>query len=140
MSVTYADVEDLAKTWLATTTVAPLLVRLDGGHNIFLAMPVGAPLPAITLARVGGGPRARKDLPEDRARLSFQCWGTSRASAGVLARTLVAELDTLARTGGWTSGPATLGVDEIVTVLWLPEPDADIARYIVDALVTTIST
>lgn len=138
--VAYADTENVVKAWLATTDVAPLVARADGGLSIFLAMPRTPVMPSVVLTRVGGGPVYRKDIAEDRARISFTCWGTSRASAGVVCRNLVAACDALARTGGWESGPTLLGAAEVINVMWLPDPDSDTPRYIVDALVTTITS
>lgn len=135
--VRYADVENLAKTWSLTTDVAPLVAR-PGGFNIYLAMPALSPLPAVVISRVGGGPARRKDLPEEVSRISFSCWAASRAQAGEISRVLVGELETLARTGGWESAGTILAAGEVVSVIWLPDPDSDTPRYIVDALVTTV--
>ena len=139
MSV-FADTENIVKAWLATTEVAPLVERASGGTSIFLAMPKTPAYPSIVLTRVGGGPQPGKDLPTDRARISFNCWGTSRASAGVVSRALVSACDSLARNGGWESGPTLLAAAEVINVIWLPDPDSDTPRYIVDALVTTVTS
>lgn len=138
--VSFTDTETLVKTWLSTTDVKPLVTRADNGVSIYMAMPPAAPIPAVILTRVGGGPRSRKELPEDYARLSFSCWGRSRAEAGTIARTLVAELESLARTGGFDSGDSRLAAAEVLRVFWLPDPDSDTARYIVDAMVLTLRT
>lgn len=136
----YADVENVIKLWLMTTQVTGLLTRSDGGVSIFLTMPKSTVIPSVIVRRVGGGPQNRKELPLDRARVSLSCWGTSRASAGVLSRMIVAECDELNRTGGWIDGDtaATLGSLEPVGVLWLPDPVSDTPRYIVDAIATTM--
>lgn len=136
--VHYADVENLVKTWALTTDVAPLVAR-PGGYNIYLAMPAASPMPSVVLSRVGGGPRARKDLPEEVSRISFSCWANTRAEAGVISRTLCAELETLARTGGYINAGTVLAAGDVVSMIWLPDPDSDKPRYIVDALVTTVS-
>jgi hypothetical protein len=136
----YADVENLVKQWLATTSVAPLVTRtVDSGLSIFLAMPPSAPLPAVVLYRVAGAPSPGKDLPEEATRLSFDCWGRSRAEAGAIARALMAELETLARVGGYDSGDARLAAAEVINVVWLPDPESDTPRYVVDATVTTVT-
>jgi hypothetical protein len=135
--VRYADVETLMKEWTATTGVAPLVAR-TGGFNIYLAMPASSPMPAVVIDRVGGGPSPRSDLPQEVSRISFACWGNSRAQAGEIARMLVGELETLARTGGWIQDDVLLAAGEVLSVIWLPDPDSDKPRYIVDALVTTV--
>lgn len=136
--VRFADVENLVKTWLLTTTVAPL-VTVGTRVDIYFAMPTAAPIPSIVLSRAGGAPRRRSDLPEEVTRISFDCWGTSRAQAGTICRALMAELDSLARIGPFITAGTLLAVGEVASVVWLPDPDSDRPRYIVDALVTTVS-
>ena len=134
----YADVEGLVKAWLSTTDVAPLVTRPDGGQSIYMAMPAAAPIPAVVLTRVGGGPRPRSTVPEDAARMQFNCWGKTRAQAGEISRTLMSALESLAPNGGFVSGDARLAAAEVLSVLWLPDPESDTARYIVDARITTV--
>lgn len=137
----YADVESAVVAWLATTPVAPLVTRAgDGGLNIYRAMPTSAPLPAVVVNRVGGGPRARSDVPEDVARLSFDCWGSSRADAIAVATALVAACENLAETGTYVTGDGTarLVAAEVVLWLWSPDPNSDTPRYVVDALFSTL--
>jgi hypothetical protein len=138
--VIYADAEALVKAWLLTTDVAPLLTRDDGGVSIFMAMPASAPLPALVLTRAGGSPRPGKDLPEEEARMRFHCWGRSRAQAITIARTLVGECESLARTGGFDDGGARLAAMAVVSLFWLPDRESDTARYVVDARALTIAT
>lgn len=129
----YADVEDLAKDWLLSTGVADLVTH--GGYaHIYLAMPKGAPNPAITLSRVGGGPSPGSDVPVDIARISFNCWGKNRNQSKESAKMLVSEADSLALTGGYTSIAigGRLEVAEVASWLWLPDPVGDTPRYVVD--------
>lgn len=136
----YADIEPLIKAWLTQSTVAALVTRPDGKISIYNAMPAASPVPSVVARRVGGGPRARKDLPEERTRISFDTWGTSRAQASAIAGALLSELEDLGRVGGWTSGATMLRVAEILTHFWMPDPDTDTPRYIIDALVVTTTT
>ena len=135
---TFADAETLVQQWLLTTTLAGLTLRPDGGSSIFKAMPPGAPLPSIVLSRVGGGPAERVDMPQDVARMSFDCWGASRADAINLATALAWHLETLAPNGGYTDGTARLAVAETIAIVWLADKASDTPRYVVDALVTVI--
>lgn len=137
--VVYANVETLTRSWLAGTSVGTLVQRSGGGTNVFLAMPTSSPLPAVVVSRVGGGPTS-SELPEDVSRLSFQCWGTSRPQVSDIAYALMGELDSLSRLGGYTSGNATLAAAEVLSLLWLPDPESDTARYVVDALMTSVAT
>lgn len=138
--VNFTEPEGLVKAWLATTSVAGHVTRTtDGGTSIFLAMPSSAPLPAVVVTRVGGGPRVTKELPEDNARISFDCWGKTRTQVSGIAYAVMAELESLSRAGGYTVGNAHLAAAEVLVCLWQPDPESDTARYVVDALVTVIT-
>lgn len=136
--VAYADVETLTKLWLLTTSVAPLVTRPDGGVSIYLAMPAASPVPSVILSRVGGGPRARKDIPEDVARISFDCWGNTRVQSMAVAEAVLGECESLARTGSYTVGDSHLLAAEVTGWVWVPDPNSDIPRYVVDALFTAV--
>lgn len=139
--VHYGDEDGAMKLWLLTTPVATLVTRAGGGVSIYLAMPKGAPIPAVIINRIGGGPRARKDIPESVVRYSYTCWGTTRDEAGNVCRALVDALENLARTRVDVNalGVQLYGADVIGT-RWLPDPESQTPRFIVDALVTTVST
>jgi hypothetical protein len=135
----YADTETIVKTWLLTTNLTLLLERPDGGISIYNAMPPKSPVPALIAWQVAGGPRPRKDLPEQQVRMQFDCWGKTRSQAGDIGRTLIAELEDLAQTGGRIVNGTYLGAAATQNMRWLPEPDSDTPRYIVDALITTVT-
>lgn len=134
--ILYGPVEQAVKSWLTSTDVAPLVQRSAGVYSIYLAMPAAAPVPSVIVSLIGGGPRARADLPESRYRLSFDCWGTSRDEASLIARTLLAALGDLS---GVTVDGVTLGGADVINMVWLPDPDSDTPRYIVDALIATVT-
>lgn len=138
-AVVYGDAEAIVKAWLLTTSVAALVTRPDAGKSIYLAMPLSAPLPCVVLTRMGGGPRYGKDMPEDAARMSFSCWGRSRTQAGDIARAVVSECESLSHTGGFTLGTSWMPAADVSRLFWLPDPESDTARYIVDAMVTVVS-
>jgi hypothetical protein len=137
--IAYADTEAVVKAWLTTTLVAPLLLRPDGRYSIYNAMPAKSPVPALIAWQVTGGPAPRKDLPEQQVRMQFDCWGLSRLQAGEIARTLIGELEDCARTGGAIVSGVYLGSAVTQSMRWLPDPDSDTPRYIVDALITTVT-
>lgn len=135
----FGDVETAVKRWLSGGEVAALVQR-NALPMIFLAMPKGSPVPSVILSLIGGGP-IRADLPETLYRMSFDCWGTTRDEAGAIARTVVAELESLSLTGGYVE-PTTgvyLGAAQVIMHRWQPDPDSDTPRYIVDALITTVT-
>lgn len=140
MSVVYGPVDQAVRQWLLSTPVAPLVQRGDGGYSLYLSMPSAAPVPALTVRLVGGGPRDGKDLPEGRYRLSFDCWGTTRDQAGQVALTLISQLLALGCDyDGPTLAGTTLGAASVLGFRWLPDPESDEARYVVDALITTVT-
>lgn len=135
----YADTETVIKTYLLASTVAPLVKRADGGYSIYNAMPSAAPVPAVISFQISGGPVQRKDLPEQQTLIQFDCWGKTRVQAGDIARAVIAELEWCGRTGGAVIGGVYLGTSTVQNMRWLPEPDSDTPRYIVDALITTVT-
>jgi hypothetical protein len=135
----YADTETVIKTFLLGSGVAPLLRRSDGGYSIYNAMPPAAPIPAVIAFQISGGPAARKDLPEQQTLIQFDCWGKTRQQAGDIARLLMSELEWCARSGGRIIGGVYLGTCAVQNMRWLPEPDSDTPRYVVDALITTVT-
>jgi hypothetical protein len=136
--IQFADTEQVLKAWLPTTTVGPLIRRTDGGYSVFMAMPAASPLPAVIITQIAGGPDAAKDLPQQTVRVQFDCWGKSRQQAGDIARALMAELEWVPRNGGAIVQGAYLGACAVQMMRWLPDPDSDTPRYIVDALITTV--
>lgn len=139
MMHTFANTETTVKLWLIGTSVAALVTRPDGGISIYNAMPTAAPIPAVVLQQVSGGPSALKDLPEQQVRIQFDCWGTTRTEASNIAQTLSSELDQLARTVGPVINGVYLGATSVPQTRWLPDPDSDTPRYIVDALIVTVA-
>ena len=137
MSLAYGftDVGDMAKLWLTACPVAALVTDVNGVH-IYNAMPLGSPARVITVARVGGGPPARSDIPYDQSRLSFQCWSDTRSSAHQIAQSLMTSIVNLSEVGGFPApgGLGRLHAGEVINLRWLPDPDADIPRFIVDAI------
>lgn len=134
----YLDIEGLVKAWLATTPVAALVARPGGGHHIYQAMPVGAPLPSVIVQRVGGGPARRSDVPADVARITCHCWAATRPDAVAIAQAVTAAIQNLAETGGFTSGSSRLVAGEVVSWVWIPDPQSDTPRYVVDGLITAV--
>lgn len=138
--ITYGSVEPAVKTWLATTSVAALVTRSPGVLSIYLSMPPAAPIPAVLITLVGGGPLGNADLPQTSYRVQFDCLGLTRDQASQLAQALIAELEWLGRGGpGVVVGGVYLGSAGVVSTQWSPDPDSDRPRYIVDAAITTVT-
>lgn len=135
----YGDVPTAVKLWLTGSSVAPM-VTVAGRVDIYLAMPKAAPNPAIILTLVAGRPVFGKDVPEVSTRLSISCWGPSRYLSDQIARQIVGELEGLARSSEPVlSGGVYLLAADVLNIRWLPDPDSDTPRTIVDALITTVT-
>jgi hypothetical protein len=135
----YADIEGTLKLWATATASIASQVTAGSRTNIYLAMPAASPLPALIIQRVGGGLVGTGDLPGDMARISFDCWGTSRPQALALSQALVTALDDLGPAGGWSLPGIRLETAEIALWLWQADTTTDAARYIVDARIWSVS-
>lgn len=133
--MSYRDAETLVQQWLIDTPAVADLVRRasDGLPSIYKAMPRAAPLPSIELYRVGGAPPPGSDTPVDLARLAFECWAGDRAAAVAIGQAVVDAVDGLGGSGGWQGPAGRLHAAEVLAVRWLPDPDSDTPRYVVDA-------
>ncbi|MET1006567.1 MAG: hypothetical protein ABWX96_13535 [Propionibacteriaceae bacterium] len=127
--IIYGPVDATVKKWLATRllTVA-----------VYMAMPKAPPPQVVLVSLVSGGPAARADLPLTRYRLSFDCIAKTRDDASALSRRVMTELVELGDGGGQVVDGVYLGGADILLYRWQPDPDSDLPRYIVDALITTV--
>ncbi|MET0415341.1 MAG: hypothetical protein ABW022_04910 [Actinoplanes sp.] len=137
--VTYSDTVRVVQAWLATTSVAPLVQLPSGPPAIYIAMPLSNPDKAVTLRLIAGRPDSRKDLPQQTDRVQFDCWAMTHDDASAIKLALVSELESLARLGGFVAGLTYIGSAVVVSQRWLPDKDSDRPRYIVDALITTVT-
>ncbi len=134
--IRYGPVDEAVKEWIKTGGTE---TNIQAAGNVFLAMPKSSPRPALLITMVGGGPVRRADLPLSQYRLSFDCIAVSRSGASAIARALAADLDLLGRNGpGFVAAGVYLGGADLVGIRWQPDPDSDVPRYIVDALITTV--
>lgn len=124
----FVDSEDVVKEWLLTTSVAPLVT-----NKIYLAMPKGAPLPSVTLSRVGGTSIPGSDIPLDAARISFHVWAANRPQAKSIKLALLNEIESLGYQPEYVGSQGRIKYGELLSDIWFPDPDDDIPRYIVDA-------
>lgn len=128
----FVDAEDVVKDWLLTTSVAPL-VTVGASAKIFLAMPKGAPLPAVLLSRVGGTSMQGSDTPIDAARISFSVWAANRPQAKTIKLALLGEIESIGYQPEYVGSVGRIKAAELLTDLWLPDPETDTPRYVVDA-------
>jgi hypothetical protein len=136
--ISYGPVDEAVKQWLTTAT-ATNNTRVKAGSNIYLAMPKANPRPVLLIRLVGGAPGRRADLPLSKYRIQFDCIAASRTAAADLMLALIGDLEALARDGnGFVAAGMYLGAAEVLLMRWQPDPDSDVPRYIVDALITTV--
>ncbi len=136
----YGPVDQAVKLWLLSSPVAPLTQQPSGLYAIHMAMPKSSPLPAVIINLVSGGPLNRADLPATRYRIAFDCWAKTRDGASMIARTIIDQLEQISvgNTGALAAG-VWLGAADSISMRWLPDPESDTPRYIVDALITTVA-
>lgn len=113
---TYVDVEGAIREW-ARATVASVSGRVFFG-------PAKAALPQIVLQRLGG--------PDGEAFVQFDVWATDKAEADETAADLATAIDALER---YVSGDGTVLLHgaAVESIRWLPDPESDRPRSIVDA-------
>lgn len=105
------DSEDDARTW-ARSAIPSV------GGRVFFGFPAGTPtLPLITVSRISGP--SDSSVPLDYPRLTWSVWGKTKKEAADVWRELVDAL-------------RVHGAFDIFSV-WLPDDEAKLARYVVDA-------
>jgi hypothetical protein len=125
----FADVEGAVRAW---ARARPLIVAQVGTRSFF-GFPDGGELPLLTLKRAGGAPAG--DVPLDFPRISFECWGRTKAEAAAVASAVKAEAESM--TAGTQMAPGVLGYGASVELdLWAPDKTSGRARYVVDVVFT----
>lgn len=85
-------------------------------------------MPQVVIQRVGG--------TDEQARIQFDCWADYKAPAASLAADLASALTGLSSYDH--DGVRLHGADWQAT-RWLPDPESDTPRYVVDAVIFTTS-
>lgn len=136
----FVDAEKLVREWLlATNSVASLVPKASGGAHIYQAPPRTALDKLIVAHRIGGGPEIGSTVPADVVRMSFDCWASNRADAVDIGKALLAAVEDLGPTGGFVNDTGRLESGENTAWLWLPDPESDKPRYVVDALLIAMA-
>jgi hypothetical protein len=114
-------------------------LRADSGvsalasNRVFYGVPkAGAPATFATVQRIGGGDDP-SEAPVDLSLVQIDCWAQTKAVAQSLrdaVRTAFLELRPR------TQGSTVLYGAEVISDIWLPDPDSDRPRYSVTAQVT----
>lgn len=112
----WVDVEGAVREW------ARLVLALVDGRVFFGA--AKAALPQVVLQRLGG--------VDGEAFIQFDVWGSDKAQAAAAAAEVAEAVDALDRYDS-DDGTTTLLGARVDNIRWLPDPDDDRARYVVDA-------
>ncbi len=132
--------ENVLKTWMINTPTAQnRLKRLDGGISVYLSMPTANPNPAVLLGLSGGGPMRRKDLPQTSQRFQIDVIGKTRDMACQITLGLIRDMDEIPWQTMYVHNGTYLMSAVVDSMRWLPDPDSDVPRYVIDALVTTVT-
>jgi hypothetical protein len=126
---TFPDCEGGVRDWLRSVPSVSALV----GQRVFFGLPVAVTWPAVVVQMVGGGPDAG-NAPVFVPLIQIDCWGEGRnkAQAAAVMSAVVGAIESI------QSGTA-LGADakavwaSVLSVIWLPDPESDQARYSVTA-------
>lgn len=137
---TYPDVEGALRTWFRAVTDITTLV--DG--RTFFAIPQNTQWPLIVVSLIGGGPQ-RAEPPVLQALVQIDCWGPPRADgkaqkdvAAAVMTKVVSVLESLASGVDLDESTQALGAS-VQSVIWLPDPDTNQARYVVTAEISAKS-
>jgi len=111
------------RDWLRSQ---PAVVAVVGARTYLGALPLGAVLPALVVWRAGGG---HDGTTMDSAMVQLEAWAASGAQAETLMATAVS---TLGSAPGLLdlSPTARLGGVRLNAMMWAPDPDTDVARYV----------
>jgi len=103
------------------------IVAIVGTRTYVGALPIGAPLPALVILRVGGGMAGTDTY--DHALVQVEAWASGGAAAEALIATVVAALGTAPEMTALTATTQLMGA-ALNSLVWAPDPDTDSARYI----------
>lgn len=119
--ITAVDVELAVRTWARQEGLAD--------RRVFFGISNEAPFPQIIVRRLGG--------PDQSCLIQFDIWGANKAETADLAAELATACEHLVRFE--TSGVLLHGTSH-PNVRWLPDPESDQPRHIVDVIFTATAT
>lgn len=108
--VIWVDVEAAVRSWAR----AAVTERTFFGTNDKV-------VDQLVLRRIGG--------PDSECLIQFDCWAATKAAAAALAASLATEADAIAR---YETGGVMLHAAVVESSRWLPDPENDRPRYVVD--------
>ena len=115
---TFVDVTAAVIAW-AKATVPLAGARVYSGYNSAAAQP------QVVVQRIAG--------PDDNCTMQFDVWAAGRTEAAAAAAQLATQVTYLSR---FVSGNVVLKDATVESIRWLPDPESDTPRYIVDVTFT----
>lgn len=125
-----ASAERTLVAWAKANTPIDAIVA----GRVATKLPADPTFPFLRLRLAGGAPDLG-EAPLDQVLVQFDCYGTDDASADLLERTLVDELDKLNGATA-TNGHGFLYGARTISARRTPEPDTGWARFTVDSTIT----
>lgn len=120
------DVENAIRLWIRTLNLPGL------GTRSYFAVPDGTPvMPLVTVARLGGAPD--RYVPTEDARLTNELWAKTKKEATDAQLLLVAAMQNVY--GELVPGVMCHGIN-VDAVMWRPDPETKLARYVIDSTAT----
>ena len=111
------------RDWLRAASAVTALV---GTRTYLGALPLGSPLPALVVSRVGGG---MDGYTYDAAMIQVEAWAASGSQAETLITAAVTVLASAPEATALNASAQLMGA-RLNALLWFPDPDTDIPRYI----------
>lgn len=113
-AVVWVDVENAVRSWARDFV-------LSAERRVFFGVNNNVDFPQIVLHRLGG--------PDSACLIQFDVWAATKATAAAAAAELASAVDALAR---YDTGDVLLHAAVVESSRWLPDPETDKPRYIVD--------
>lgn len=127
--MSFPDVEGAMRTWAKSRPALTALV----GSRVFLTYDGDPELPFLDLY-LATDAAGDEESPEMTPRVAWNVWGANKRQAAELSLVLMAQLLTASNQ---LLNPGTYCHDvSHLTRLWLPDDEAKLARYVVEADVT----
>jgi hypothetical protein len=116
---TSVDVTAGVIAWVKAVLPATFGTRVFSGYNSAAAQP------QVVVQRIAG--------PDDACYIQFDVWAVGRSEAALAAAQLATMVSALAR---FVSGNVLLKDATVESIRWLPDPESDTPRYIVEVTFT----
>lgn len=132
---TYPDTEGGVRDWLRSMASITALVS----QRVFFGLPDNTEWPAVVVRQVGGGPDIG-DAPVAVDLIQIDCWAATRnkAQASTLKNAVLGAIQSI-ESGTPLGASAQAKWASTLSVIWLPDPENDQARYAITAEIAAVA-